>query len=74
MVEAEEAKPTKAGGKKKGGGYRFARLNQPSTMFKASIPELADDYFNVGSSSDPSKFTKSIKNIKNYIQKLQITG
>jgi hypothetical protein len=60
MAEAEQKKPAKAGFKKKG-GYRFGKGYQPSrSKFKPSVAELADDYFDMGASSDPSKFTKSL--------------
>ncbi len=50
--------------KKNGGGYWFARGGHAlKTKFKPTITELADDYFDAGSSSNPSKFTKSLKNI-----------
>jgi hypothetical protein len=36
---------------------------------KSKVQGLENDTFDVGASSDPAKFSKSLKNIKNYIQK-----
>jgi hypothetical protein len=40
------------------------------TTYKSKVAGLEDDTFNVGAASDPSKFSKSLKNIENYIQKI----
>jgi hypothetical protein len=40
-----------------------------STTYKSKVAVLKDDMFNVGAASDPAKFSKSLKNIENYIQK-----
>jgi hypothetical protein len=37
--------------------------------YKSRQEGLEDDTFNVGASSDPAKFSKSLKNIETYIQK-----
>ncbi len=39
------------------------------TTYKSKVARLEDDTFDVGAASDPAKFSKSIKNIENYIQK-----
>jgi hypothetical protein len=39
------------------------------TMYKSKVAGLEDDTYNVGAASDPTKFSKSLKNIENYIQK-----
>jgi hypothetical protein len=39
------------------------------TTYKSKMAGLEDDMFNVGAASDPAKFSKSLKNIENYIQK-----
>ncbi len=39
------------------------------TTYKSKVAGLEDDTFNVGAASDPSKFSKLLKNIENYIQK-----
>ena len=51
--------------------YRFNnRGNQTTkTNYKSKVTELEDEVFDVGASSDPAKFSKSLKSIENYIQK-----
>ncbi len=39
------------------------------TTYKSKVAGLEDDTFNVGAAGDPAKFSKSLKNIENYIQK-----
>jgi hypothetical protein len=39
------------------------------TTYKSKVAGLEDNTFNVGAASDLAKFSKSLKNIKNYIQK-----
>ena len=39
------------------------------TTYKSKVAGLEDDTFDVGAASDPAKFSKSLKNIENYIQK-----
>jgi hypothetical protein len=39
------------------------------TTYKSKVAGLEDDTFDVGEASDPAKFSKSLKNIENYIQK-----
>jgi hypothetical protein len=39
------------------------------TTYKRKVAGLEDDIFDVGAASDPAKFSKSLKNIENYIQK-----
>jgi hypothetical protein len=39
------------------------------TTYKSKAAGLEDDTFDVGAASNPAKFSKSLKNLKNYIQK-----
>ncbi len=39
------------------------------TTYKSKVAGLEDDTFDVGAASNPNKFSKSLKNMKNYIQK-----
>jgi hypothetical protein len=39
------------------------------STYKSKVQELENNAFNVGTSSDPAKFSKLLKNIENYIQK-----
>ena len=50
--------------------HRFNnRGNQATkTSYKSKVAELQDEVFDVGASSDPAKFSKSLKSIENYIQ------
>ncbi len=40
------------------------------TTYKNKVAGLEDDTFDVGAANDPAKFSKSLKNIENYIQKI----
>ena len=65
----QEKKPTTAVRKK---NYRFGnRTGQsgPKSIFKSNVIGLEEDSFDVGASSDPAKFSKSLKSIENYIQR-----
>ena len=66
---AEQETKARAAGKKN--RYRFNnRGNQTTkTSYKSKVAELEDKVFDVGASSDPAKFSKSLKSIENYIQK-----
>jgi hypothetical protein len=50
--------------------YRFNnRGNQATkTSYKSKIAKLKSEVFDVGATSDPTKFSKSLKSIENYIQ------
>jgi hypothetical protein len=37
--------------------------------YKSAVVGLENDTFDVGAWSDPAKFSKSLRNIKNYVQK-----
>ena len=37
--------------------------------YKSAVVRLENDTFDVGAWSDPAKFSKSLRNIENYIQK-----
>ncbi len=37
--------------------------------YKSAVVGLENDTFDVGAWSDPAKFSKSLRNIENYIQK-----
>ena len=65
----QETKMVRAAGKK--GRYRFNnRGNQTTkTNYKSKVTGLEDEVFDVGASSNPAKFSKSLKSIENYIQK-----
>ena len=67
----QEKKPGGADGKKKKFyNGRFARgVTAGRSTYKSKVQGLENDTFNVGASSDPAKFSKSLKNIENYIQK-----
>ena len=49
-------------------GNRAGQAGAKST-FKSKVTKLEEDTFNVGSSSDPARFSKSLKAIETYIQK-----
>ena len=49
-------------------GIRAGQSGQKST-YKSKVIGLEEDTFNVGALSNPAKFSKSLKSIKNYIQK-----
>jgi hypothetical protein len=67
----QEKKPGGTDGKKKKfhrGGFARGAMTGRST-YKSKVQGLENDAFNVGASSNPAKFSKSLKNIENYIQK-----
>jgi hypothetical protein len=68
MSERDQAKTARAGKKSR---YWFNnRGNQATkTSYKSKVAELEDEVFDVGASSAPAKFSKSLKSIENYIQK-----
>jgi hypothetical protein len=68
MTEKEK-KPAGAGKKK---NYRFGqRYGPPKSAYKSKVVAgIKDDTFDVRASSDPSKFSKSLKNIETYIQRM----
>jgi len=39
------------------------------TSYNSKVAELEDKVFDIGQSSNPAKFSKSLKSIENYIQK-----
>jgi hypothetical protein len=52
--------------------YRFNRRPNPqpkSSPYTSNMTEIKDNIYNVGTTSNPAKFTKSLKNIKTYIQR-----
>ncbi len=58
-------------GKKKRYHRAFARGAGTAKLdYKSAVVGLKNDTFNVGAWSDPAKFSKSLRNIKNYIQKI----
>jgi hypothetical protein len=65
----EEKKPGGADSRKKKFYGRFAKGAAGRSTYKSKVQELEKDTFNVGASSNPAKFSKLLKNIKNYIQK-----
>ena len=57
-------------GKKKRYHRAFARGAATAKLdYKSAVVGLKNDTFNVGAWSDPAKFSKSLRNIKNYVQK-----
>jgi hypothetical protein len=57
-------------GKKKRYHRAFARGAATAKLdYKSALVGLENDTFDVGAWSDPAKFSKSLRNIKNYIQK-----
>jgi hypothetical protein len=69
MAEPEKKPATAAHNRK---GYRFgngAGQAGAKSTFKSKVTELEEDTLDVGASSDPARFRKSLKAIKMYIQK-----
>ena len=69
MVEPEKKPPTATPNRK---GYWFGnRAGQAGakSTFKSKVTELKEDKFDVGASSDPARFSNSLKAIETYIQK-----
>jgi hypothetical protein len=69
MAEHEKKPATAARNRK---SYRFGnRAGQAGakSTFKSKVTKLEEDTFDVGASSDPARFNKSLKAIKTYIQK-----
>jgi hypothetical protein len=68
MSEQGRAKTAKSGKKNR---YRFNNQGNQATKtsYKSKVAELEDGVFDVGASSDPAKFSKSLKSIENCIQK-----
>jgi hypothetical protein len=65
----QEMKPAMARKKKH---YRFGGRPSPqpkSSLYTSNMAEIKDNIFNVGATSNPEKFTKSLKNIETYIQR-----
>ena len=66
----QETKTAKFAGKKNRYWFNNQGRNQTTkTNYKSKVTELEDEVFDVGASSDPAKFSKSLKSIENYIQK-----
>jgi hypothetical protein len=63
MAEQEQKKPATTG-RLKWRGNRYGR-----GKYKCKVEGLKDDTFNAGALSDPTKFSKSLKNIETYIQR-----
>jgi hypothetical protein len=55
--------------KKKFNGQYSKGMAAGRTTYKSKVAGLEDDTFDVAAASDPAKFSKSLKNIENYIQK-----
>ena len=65
----QEKKPGGADGKKKKFYRWFAKgATLGRSTYKSKVQGLESNTFDVGASSDPAKFSKSLKNIQNYIQ------
>jgi hypothetical protein len=66
----QEKKPGEGDGRKKKFYGRFTKGGKVGrSTYKSKVQGLENNTFNVGASSDPAKFSKLLKNIKNYIQK-----
>ncbi len=67
----QENKPGGTDGKNK--KFYSGRLAKGATAgrstYKSKVQGLGNDTFGVGASSDPAKFSKSLKTIENYTQK-----
>jgi hypothetical protein len=68
MTEQEKKLTIAARRKNHQFGNRAGQSGQKST-YKSKVIGLEEDTFDVGASSDPAKFSKSLKTINNYIQK-----
>ncbi len=68
MAEQEKKPAIAARRKNHQFANRAGQSGQKST-YKSKVIGLEEDTFNVGTSSNPAKFSKSLKSIKNYIQK-----
>jgi hypothetical protein len=65
----EEKKPGGADNRKKKFYGRFAKGVAGRSTYKSKVQGFENNTFNVGASSNPTKFSKLLKNIENYIQK-----
>jgi hypothetical protein len=68
MAEQEKKQAIAARRKNNQFGNRAGQSTQKST-YKSKDIGLEEDMFDVGAPSNPAKFSKSLKSIKNYIQK-----
>ena len=69
MMTEQEKRPVIAARRKNHRfGNRAGQFEQKST-YKSEVIGLEEDMVDVGASSNPTKFSKSLKSIKNYIQK-----
>jgi hypothetical protein len=68
MSEQGQAKTAKAGNKNR---YQFNNQGNQATKtsYKSKVAKVKDEVFDIGASNDPTKFSKSLKSIENYIQK-----
>jgi hypothetical protein len=70
MAEQEQKKPATTG-RPTWHGNRYRRGNQVRRgNYKSRLEGLGDDFFDIGASSNPAKFSKSLKNIETCIQKI----
>ncbi len=66
----QDKKPAGAKNKKNKFYGQYAKgMAARRTTYKSKEAGLEDDTLDVGAASDPTKFSKSLKNIENYIQK-----
>jgi hypothetical protein len=70
MMAEEEKKPSGADNRKKKFYGRFAKGAAGRSTYKSKVQGLENNTLDVGASSNPAKFSKSLKNIKNYTQKI----
>jgi hypothetical protein len=67
----QEKKPGEGDGKKRSSTGEFAKGEMVGrSTYKSKVQGLENNTFDVGALSDPAKFSKLLKNIKNYIQKI----
>jgi hypothetical protein len=69
---AEEDKKLAVGARRKKNNYnRFGGrpFPQSKSPYMSNVVEIKDDRFHVGSSSDPTKYSKLLKSIQTYIQR-----
>lgn len=68
-MEDHEKKTMAMSKDRKKNRYNNRENSQTKSTFKGKVIGLEDDIFDVGLSSDPAKFSKSLKAIETYIQK-----
>jgi hypothetical protein len=71
MVAEQEQKKLATAGRLKWRGNRYGRGNQMGRgNYKSKVEGLDNDTFDAGMVSNPEKFSKLLKNIETYIQRI----